>query len=246
MSTLFEPSEQPIHAAVFGASGGIGHALCGKLVDIPNLQKLNAFSRSELTLEHPKLQTRHFDYRNESTIEQGASEIETPLNLIIIATGILHDAEGLSPEKALKETSLERYEKNFLINTIGPALIAKHFVSLLPKDQPSLFAAISARVGSISDNQLGGWHAYRASKAALNMLLKNIAIETARTHKQAAVIGLHPGTVDTSLSKPFQKGVKHTLFTPEQSANYLLDVLKRRTIADSGKCFAWDGAEIPA
>ena len=133
----------------------------------------------------------------------------------------------------------------FAVNTIGPALIAKHALPLLPKTGKSVFAALSARVGSISDNGLGGWHSYRASKAALNMLLKNFAIELKFKRKEAVCIGLHPGTVDTGLSQPFQKNVADgKLFTPAYSAARLLSVIDGAAPADSGKCFAWDGAEV--
>lgn len=131
------------------------------------------------------------------------------------------------------------------VNVIGPALVAKHFLPHLPREGKSIFAALSARVGSISDNSIGGWHSYRASKAALNMVLKNVAIETARKYKSAAVIGLHPGTVDTGLSAPFQSNVKDgKLFTSQQSAQYLLSVLNNANAESTGKIFAWDGQEI--
>ena len=117
----------------------------------------------------------------------------------------------------------------------------------MPRNGRTVFAALSARVGSISDNQIGGWHAYRASKAALNMLIRNFAIEQARRNEDAIIVSLHPGTVDTALSKPFQRGVPdQQLFTAEQSANYLLDVTSALTPADSGKAFDWAGKEIPA
>jgi NAD(P)-dependent dehydrogenase (short-subunit alcohol dehydrogenase family) len=116
----------------------------------------------------------------------------------------------------------------------------------MPRDRRAVFAALSARVGSIGDNRLGGWHSYRASKAALNMILRNLAVELGRTHPQAVVAGLHPGTVDTGLSAPFQRGVKpEKLFTADHSAERLLTVLERLTPADSGGVFAWDGQRIP-
>jgi NAD(P)-dependent dehydrogenase (short-subunit alcohol dehydrogenase family) len=126
-------------------------------------------------------------------------------------------------------------------------LIAKHVLPLLPKNERSVMAFLSARVGSISDNRLGGWHAYRASKAALNMLIRNYALEMARRAPEAIILGLHPGTVDTDLSKPFQSGVaQEKLFTAEQCAAYLLDVIAARTPEDSGKVFDWAGKDVPA
>jgi NAD(P)-dependent dehydrogenase (short-subunit alcohol dehydrogenase family) len=129
---------------------------------------------------------------------------------------------------------------------VGPALVAKHFLPLLPRQGRSVFAALSARVGSIGDNRLGGWHSYRASKAALNMLIKNASIELARTRPDAVIVGLHPGTVDTGLSKPFQRGVAHNkLFTPEYCAERLIAVTDGLTRDDTGHVFAWDGARVP-
>ena len=135
----------------------------------------------------------------------------------------------------------------FAVNAIGPALVAKHFLPLLPRHGRSVFASISARVGSIEDNRLGGWYSYRASKAALNMLLKTYSIELKRRAPSAICVGLHPGTVDTALSKPFQGGVAPgKLFSPTQSAAYLLRVIDGLTPADNGAVFAWDGSQIPA
>jgi NAD(P)-dependent dehydrogenase (short-subunit alcohol dehydrogenase family) len=138
-------------------------------------------------------------------------------------------------------------ERSYRINAIGPALVARHFLPLLAADRKSAFAALSARVGSIGDNGLGGWHAYRASKAALNMLLKTLAIELARRNPGALCVGLHPGTVDTGLSRPFQRGVPEgKLFTPRQSARLLLNVLDGLSTEHTGQVFAWDGQRIPA
>jgi NAD(P)-dependent dehydrogenase (short-subunit alcohol dehydrogenase family) len=153
--------------------------------------------------------------------------------------------DGLAPENALRDLNMDNFERIFAVNTFGPALVAKHFLPLIPKDTKSVFAALSARVGSISDNRLGGWHAYRASKTALNMIIKNSAIETARRYKRSCVIGLHPGTVDTGLSEPFQGGVPpDKLFTPDQSAAYLMDVIDTITPEYSGSIFDWKGEII--
>jgi NAD(P)-dependent dehydrogenase (short-subunit alcohol dehydrogenase family) len=137
-------------------------------------------------------------------------------------------------------------ETAFRLNTIGPALVAKHFLPLLAKDRKSVFAAISARVGSIEDNHLGGWYAYRASKAALNMVIKTLSIELARRNTNALCVGLHPGTVDTPLSTPFQSGVPEAkLFSAARSARHLLTVLDNLTPENSGCLYAWDGSQIP-
>ncbi|MEG1029691.1 MAG: SDR family NAD(P)-dependent oxidoreductase, partial [Brevundimonas sp.] len=166
-------------------------------------------------------------------------------SLIVAATGVLHS--GQTPERSWRELTAEHLMRDYRINAVGPALAARHFLPLLPRGQRAVFAALSARVGSISDNRLGGWHSYRASKAALNMILKTLSVELARTHPQAVVAGLHPGTVDTALSAPFQRGVKpDKLFSPAFSAARLLAVIEGLTPADSGGVFAWDGAQIPA
>jgi NAD(P)-dependent dehydrogenase (short-subunit alcohol dehydrogenase family) len=226
-----------LRAAVIGASGGIGAALCDGLeqrgFDVVHLSRSGEGGvRIDLT--------------DDASIAEAAEEIRRaePLTRVIIAAGLLHD-EDLVPERSLKDLDGDRLARIFAVNAIGPILVAKHFVPLLARDGASLFAALSARVGSISDNHIGGWYGYRASKAALNMFIRTLAIEIARTRPQAVCAGLHPGTVDTALSKPFQRGVPpERLFTPAQSAASLLDVMDRLTPAESGRCFAWDGQEI--
>ena len=168
-----------------------------------------------------------------------------PVDLIIVAAGVLHDGE-LQPEKALKDLSLDNFYSVFNINTFGTALAAKHFLPLLPREGKSVFAALSARVGSIEDNYIGGWYGYRASKAALNMILKSASIEMARKYKKACVIGLHPGTVDTNLSEPFQGHVKpDKLFTPDDATEQMLQVINDINADKSGKLLAYDGTVIP-
>jgi NAD(P)-dependent dehydrogenase (short-subunit alcohol dehydrogenase family) len=163
---------------------------------------------------------------------------------VINATGFLHN-ESIMPERSLRDLSLEKFQQNFLINTIGPALVAKYFTPKLRQDKPSVFASLSARVGSIGDNKLGGWYSYRSSKAAHNMMIKNVSIEVSRRNKQAAIIGLHPGTVDSNLSKLFQKRVaKENLFSPDYSAKKLIQVIESVSSQDSGKILAWDGGNI--
>jgi NAD(P)-dependent dehydrogenase (short-subunit alcohol dehydrogenase family) len=166
------------------------------------------------------------------------------LDLVFVATGLLHD-DQISPEKTLKSVTAEALEHAFRINTVGPALIGKHALPRLRKDAKAIFAALSARVGSISDNRLGGWHSYRASKAALNMIIRNFAIELGRTRPAAICVGLHPGTVDTALSKPFQANVPASrLLSPTESASALLSVLENANSDQTGSLFAWDGQLI--
>ena len=168
-----------------------------------------------------------------------------PLDLVFIATGLLHDGPGFQPEKSWRMQDPEAYQRAFAINATGPALVGKHFLPLLNRNQRSVFAALSARVGSISDNRLGGWHAYRASKAALNMIVRNFAIELSVRNANAIVVTLHPGTVDTSLSEPFQLRVApEKLFTPEYAAQQLLSVVAQLVKEDSGHLIAWDGRRI--
>ncbi len=236
----------PENIVVIGCAGAIGGAFVKLLSSTYPSASVSAFSRQKPTHAIPRVAYHSIDYTNESSLEKASQEAvsDKPLDLVIVATGVLHHGETL-PEKSLKELSVEKFHYLFEANTITPALIAKHFLPKLNKEQPSRFAALSARVGSISDNELGGWYAYRASKAALNMIIKNAAIEIARSNKQAIIVGLHPGTVDSDLSKPFQGGIPvDKLFTPDYSAEQLLRVLGNLTTKDSGKCFAWDGKEV--
>ncbi len=221
-------------AVVIGASGGIGAAVADRLEADARFAVVHRLSRSGTG----------FDLEDEASIAGAAARVAAgPMpTLVFVATGVLH--HGHEPERSYRAMSAEHLLRDYRINTVGPALVAKHFAPLLPRDRRAVFAALSARVGSIGDNRLGGWHSYRASKAALNMILRNLAIEMGRMHAQAVVAGLHPGTVDTALSTPFRKGVPE-LFTPARSAEAMLAVLDRLTPADSGGVFAWDGARVP-
>jgi NAD(P)-dependent dehydrogenase (short-subunit alcohol dehydrogenase family) len=232
----------PLRCAVFGASGGIGAALATALAE---RHEVHAGSRSGAS-PCGKARAFAFDLTDEASIAAACAAIGGPLDMVLVATGRLTRADGTGPEKSYRALSGDGMAELFAVNTIGPALIAKHALPLLRRDGRAVFAALSARVGSISDNRLGGWHGYRASKAALNMLVKNLALELARTHPQAIAVTLHPGTVDTALSAPFQRGVAaEKLFAPEVSAAALLGVLDGLTPAESGGLFAWDGALVP-
>lgn len=234
--------------AIFGASGGLGNAFVNQFATDPS-NIIHAFSRTPAPSTNTNIRPHPIDILDEGSIAQGAaiiSQTAQSLDLILIASGQLHH-DGIGPEKSLRELRFDKFEQIFRINTFTPALIAKHFIPLLPKNGRSIFAALSARVSSIEDNQLGGWYSYRASKTALNMILKNIAIETSRTKKDAIILGLHPGTVDTNLSKPFQNNVpSHQLFTPEQSVQKLIDVLNKASTSQSGCLLDWKGEVIPA
>lgn len=234
------------NVTIIGASGGIGKAVVEQLSNSAQIEKILACGRSEISFNSPNIEYQTIDLTDEATIEsvaKRASEIGSQ-DLVFVTTGFLHNND-IKPEKAIRNLSIEGFEQNFAINTIGPALVAKHFLPVMKKDDKSVFACLSARVGSISDNGLGGWYAYRASKAALNMVLKNLSIEAQRRYKQMIILGLHPGTVDSSLSEPFQGNVsKEKLFTPQYSAQKLLEVIDNATFENSGDVIAWDGQRI--
>lgn len=239
-------SWQPTRSAVFGASGGIGRALVERLAAGPGT--VYTLTRTPERAPAGSIAVP-VDILSEESVEAAARRCgeEGPLDLVIVATGMLHRDGAVAPEKSMRQLDAAVMAEVFAVNTIAPAIVAKHFLPLLSRDGKSVFAALSARVGSIADNRLGGWASYRASKAALNMLLKTLSIEQARTHPRSVVIGLHPGTVDTALSKPFQGNVPEgKLFSTERAAQHLLDVIKQIEPGDSGDVFAWDGRRIQA
>ncbi len=223
-------------AIIFGASGGLGAALADA-TEARGHGPVFRFSRS----------AGDFDLSDEASIARCATRAAEagPPTLVLIATGLLSHG-GRRPERAIRELTPDWLAENFAINSIGPALILKHMAPLLPRQGRSTVAALSARVGSISDNRLGGWHSYRASKAALNMIVKGAALEFARTHPDTVCVTLHPGTVATRLSAPFRPNTADGVQSPLDAAAALLDVLDGLTPAQSGRCFAWDGTEIPA
>ena len=223
-------------AIVIGATGGIGRAVVECLQADERYQKVISYSRSS----QPSL-----DLTSEETIEnaaQNAALYGVP-RIIFDATGFLHD-KNIQPEKALKHLTSDAMLQNFLINAAGPALLMKYFLPLLPKSGRSVFASLSAKVGSISDNQIGGWHSYRASKAAQHQFIKGAAIELARTKKEAICVALHPGTVDTGLSGPFAKSGLNEQ-TPKQSAKALLTVMDGLTPQQTGGFFSYSGQSLP-
>jgi NAD(P)-dependent dehydrogenase (short-subunit alcohol dehydrogenase family) len=233
-------------AWVFGAGGGIGSALVRHLSDDRRCAEIYAGARAPLAGEG-KVTPFAFALEDEASIAaavDAALGAGTP-DLVLVTTGLLH-APGMPPEKTMRSLSGDILAHSYTVNAIGPALIAKHVLPHLPRDRKSVFAALSARVSSLSDNRSGGWHAYRASKAALNMLIRNCAIELAVRNKQAVCVTLHPGTVDTAMSAPFKAGVApEKLFTPAQAAAYLLNVIDGLTPSQSGSLIAWNGQNIP-
>jgi NAD(P)-dependent dehydrogenase (short-subunit alcohol dehydrogenase family) len=233
--------------AVIGSSGAIGQAVVKLLSDDSRVAAIHALSRSMLNQNLPKVTPGHIDLDDEGSIAAAAELVAQngALDLVFVASGILWQGDDLRPEKAMREIGLEGLTRLFAINAAGPALVAKHFLPQLRKGSKTLFASLSARVGSISDNRLGGWYSYRASKAALNMLLRTLAIEHARQWPQAVVVGLHPGTVDTELSRPYtSRTPERQLFSAEKSARHLLKVTNQLGPDDTGQTFAWDGSRI--
>lgn len=236
-----------LRAIIVGASGGIGAGFIDHLAASDQVNQIYALSRQGVAHGSPKIANLTFDFTDEDSLIAAAEALREldPFDLIIVATGLLH-GEGIEPEKSMRAMSHEGFAKSFMANTIGPAMSAKYLLPLLRRDRKTVFAALSARVGSISDNQMGGWYAYRASKAALNMVLKTLSVEYGRRFKQTVIIGLHPGTVDTGLSKPFQANVaKGKLFTAEFSTEKMIAVIEQVTPEDTGNLFDWAGKQIP-
>ncbi len=224
-------------AVVIGSSGGIGAALADAIADEDAFGVVHRLSRSG---------DDRIDIANEVSIAAAAARIAAgpPPSLVIVATGLLHD-NAHAPERSYREFDPAWLATTMAVNAIGPALVAKHLLPLMPKQGRSVFAFLSARIGSISDNRLGGWYGYRMAKAALNQLVRTLSIEEKRRNDRSIVVGLHPGTVDTALSKPFQGNVRSgTLFTPDRAASQLLDVIDGLKAPDSGKLFDFEGKEV--
>lgn len=221
---------------VIGASGGIGSALFRPLARSPRFGQVVGLSR----------RTGSIDITNEQSVAEAAANIRAinmPVRLVIVATGLLHDGE-LQPEKSWRHLNADRLARSFAINATGPALVAKHFLSLFPREGKAVFAAISAKVGSIGDNHLGGWYGYRAAKAALNQLIRTAAIELQRTRPDAFCVTLHPGTVATPLSAPFTSS-GHGPVTAEFAAARLLGVIDNLRAADNGHMLDHTGQPLP-
>jgi NAD(P)-dependent dehydrogenase (short-subunit alcohol dehydrogenase family) len=223
-------------AVIFGATGGIGGALVKTIHAADKFLHVLALSRST---------SPAIDLLDEASLESAAAFAADhgELRLVIDATGFLHD-ERQAPEKSWRQLDAARLARSFALNAIGPALIMKHVLPLLPRSGKAVFATLSARVGSIGDNRLGGWYAYRASKAALNQLVRTAAIELARRSPEALCIALHPGTVATSLSAPFAAtGLE--VHPPEAAARHLLAVIDQLTADATGGFFDWRGQPVP-
>ena len=248
MTSLITSLKADANVAVVGASGGIGAAVTALLSSDPRVRRLTAFARRPLGESTTTVQHRTIDILSESSIANAAdaaTDADGPLDLVFVATGLLHDGDRIRPERRMSELCPTNFAEVVSANATGPALLAKHFLPRLRRNHKSVFAVLSARVGSIEDNRLGGWASYRASKAALNMLMRTFAIEHARSHPLSVVLALHPGTVATPLSAPFSSRVPtDKLFSPQQSARYLLNVIDQNDATMTGRFVAWDGRPI--
>ncbi|MDJ0591369.1 MAG: SDR family NAD(P)-dependent oxidoreductase [Pleurocapsa sp. MO_226.B13] len=245
------------NALIVGASQGIGLGFVEALLSQNNIERVFATYRNPetagklLALQEQykdRLKCLQVDITQESQIAEGVKQIQESvpqLHLAIYCVGVLHEGD-LTPEKSLRQIKAENLIYSFQVNSIGAVLLAKHLMPLFNKKECSIFASISAKVGSIGDNRLGGWYGYRASKAALNMFLKTTAIEYSRRCPKTIVVALHPGTTDTRLSRPFQKNVPPgKLFPVEHTVNLLSKVISGLEPQDSGEFFSWDGSKLP-
>lgn len=246
MLKKFGAQNGKLRVGVVGANGGIGGAFVDALDRFENVETIYCLSRSRFVTRSSKTIAIQIDLTDDGSLQSAAEKVRADgdLDVFIIATGILHDDDTM-PEKDWRNIRSDQMAKLFAINTIGPAVLMSKFADLLSKDRPSVIAALSARVGSISDNRLGGWYSYRASKAALNQIIKTFSIELARKRKHAIIVGLHPGTVDTDLSQPF-RGSFQDRFTPNESVQKLLQVLDTLQPEQSGSVLDWTGKTIPA
>lgn len=243
-------------ALVQGASRGIGLEFVRQLAARDDVTQLIATCRDLATADRLGALSQQsgvhvfpLDVEDEASVRDAARLVTDQiarLDLLINCAGLLHDASGIVPERRLDQLDPASLQRSFAVNATGPAVVIKHFRRLLQKSDHAVVGNISARVGSITDNRLGGWYAYRASKAAQNMLTRSMAIELGRGNRPVTLVSLHPGTVDTDLSRPFQRNVPDgKLFTTERAVGQLLGILDRVTPKDNGRFFAWDGSEIP-
>lgn len=248
---------RPVTALVAGASRGIGLSFVRQLASGGRVRRVWAGCRdpeqatalAELAAGNDAVRLVRLDVTDEESLAAAAAAVgaeNEPLDLVINCAGILHRPGGPTPERRLADVRADWLMEAFAVNGAGPLLLAKHLEPLLPRRERAVFASLSARVGSIGDNRLGGWYAYRASKAAQNMLIRTLSIELARRARGAICVALHPGTTDTELSRPFQGGVPESkLFTAERAVEQLLRVIDGLGPGDNGRFIAWNGERIP-
>ena len=218
------------NALIIGASGGIGAALCAEL-DVRSVA-VTARSRSGDGL----------DVTDEASVERVLGGLDQRFDLIVVASGAL-EVNGAEPEKSLKHITAQAMLDQFAVNAVGPALVLRHAARLAPRDRAAHVAVLSARVGSITDNRLGGWHSYRAAKAAVNQIVRGASIELARSHKQLTCVALHPGTVQTPFTEKYVG--RHPAVPAPEAAIHLLNVLSDLSPAQTGGFYDWSGAEVP-
>ena len=243
-------------ALVVGANGGIGLGFVQQLLGDRRFDRVYGTYRRVSTASplldladlNPHLTPLCLDITDEAAVAAVISQVQAQspqLHLALYCIGLLHDA-SLQPEKSLAQIQPDHLLRSLQVNALGAVLLAKHLLPLLKHDRPSVYAAISAKVGSIGDNQLGGWYSYRAAKAALNMLIKTAALEYARKSPQTILTLLHPGTTDTPLSRPFQRGVPPAkLFPVDRTVSQLMTVIDALEPGQSGSFLNWDGQPLP-
>ena len=230
---------------VIGSTGAIGNSFVEHYIRDETVEKIYTFSRSSSKYASHKVSSFEIDLEKQHSIQIAADQIKDRIiDRIIVASGLLHN-DSFGPEKSIKDLNYETFLKIYSVNTIGPALIGKYFIPLMNKNEKSVIAFLSARVGSISDNKLGGWYSYRSSKTALNQIVKNFSIELKRTNKNAIVLALQPGTVESNFSKPFKKNVSpEKLFSSDYSVELLSKVIESSSADESGSLLSYDGEII--
>jgi NAD(P)-dependent dehydrogenase (short-subunit alcohol dehydrogenase family) len=246
----------PGAVVIHGASGGIGLAFVRALVADHCSDRIIATCRCpasagalrRLADEHdPRIDIVQMDVTDEASVAAAAMQIEKKVqcvSMMLCCAGILH-TDSFGPERRLDDINPSTLHAVFAVNAFGPLLIAKHFSRLFDRKARTVLVNLSARVGSIGDNRLGGWYSYRAAKAALNMFTRNLSIELKRKHQGIICVAMHPGTVDTKLSRPFQRSVpKQKIFTADQSVAFMLEVIDGLGPNHNGRFYAWDGSAI--
>lgn len=236
--------EAPIRAVVVGSSGVIGQSFVKHLLSTPEVEHVQGFSRSKCDIKHDKFENHAIDLTDEDTIIKAKQSLK-PYHLIIIATGMLHQ-DHVQPEKRYQDIDSKTLMTCYTVNTIGPMLVAKHFLEKMHHGNKSVCAFLSAKVGSIEENHLGGWYGYRSSKSALNMHMKSLSIEIQRFHPQSIIVSLHPGTVKSGLSKPFSHNLNpDQLFEPDFATMKLLRIINGLEKQHNGGFISHDGTTIP-